>query len=334
MPTQPAGPAPDLTSADASGTGRITEDLTFRIRPSADPAAEWVLSAQLLIPEGGADIVQVLLPGLTYDRRYWQVPGDYDYGDHMVRAGHAVLLLDRVGTGASSRPPAEQLHADSHVETIHHVIQQLRSGTPDGHSFSKIVSVGHSYGSGIAIMEASAHADIDALVVTGMLHTTAPLYDEVINFFHPGSEDPVLDDSTLPQWYMTQRPGLRARMLEHADGIDAQLSVHNEKIKATATLGEGESLPQTYLPEHSRAVKVPVLLVVGEHDALFSSEDVGFAATSGAVHAFEESFYAAESELEAHVVPCTGHSLNVHRNAPDSYAIVREWVDRKLSGSV
>ncbi|AZM45808.1 hypothetical protein DMB38_08160 [Streptomyces sp. WAC 06738] len=332
MSTQSTDKAPDMTSGEGSETGHITEDLTFRIRTSADPENEWELSAQLVIPEGGADTVQVLLPGLTYDRRYWQVPGEYDYCDHMLRAGYAVLLLDRVGTGASSRPPATQLHADSHVETIHHVIQQLRSGTPAGHSFGKIVSVGHSYGAGIAIMEAAAHADIDALVVTGMLHTTSPLYDEVINFFHPGSQDPVLNDASLPQWYMTQRPGLRARMLEHADGMDPELSAHNEKIKSTATIGEGESLPKTYLPEHSRAVKVPVLLVVGEHDALFSSADVDFAATGEAVLAFEADFYAAESELEAHVIPGAGHSLNVHRNATDSYAIVRDWVDRKLSG--
>ncbi|MGW6704461.1 alpha/beta hydrolase [Streptomyces sp. NPDC054956] len=325
----PAVPAPAESPAD----GRVREDLTFRVRPAASPETEWQLRGELLIPEQGADTVQVLLPGLTYDRRYWTVPGEYDYAAHMLAAGYAVLLLDRLGTGASSRPSALDVTVDSNVETIHHVIQELRSGTPAGHSFAKVVTVGHSFGSGLAIVEAARHADVDALVVTGMLHTTAPLYDEVINFFHPGAEDPVIADPDLPQWYMTQRPGLRARMLEHAEGIDPELSAHDELIKATATLGEGESLPQTYLPEYSLAVKVPVLLVVGEHDALFSSADVGFAADSEAVHAFEEGFYGPEAELETHVVPATGHSLNVHRSAPEAYALTARWLHRKLSAS-
>lgn len=315
-------------------TDVTAEDLVFSVRPAAEPDTEWLIHGRLLIPEQGARTVQVLLAGLTYDRRYWTVPGSYDYSAHMLRAGHAVLLLDRLGTGASSRPEAERVDVDSNVEVIHHVVQQLRSGTPDGHSFDTVVSVGHSFGSGLAIVEAARHADVDALVVTGMLHTTAPLYDEVITFFHPASQDPVIADPALPKWYMTQRPGLRSRMLEHADGIDPELSRFNEEIKATATLGEGESLPQTYLPEYSRAVKVPVLLVVGEHDALFSSADVGFAARSEAVHDFEKDFYAPEAELETHVIAGTGHSLNLHRTAPDWYAIAEHWLDRKLTGSV
>ncbi|MER7758940.1 alpha/beta hydrolase [Streptomyces sp. NPDC097619] len=332
MTTTPVHPA-DLDPAGAEDDGRIREDLTFRVRPASAPDTEWQIRGELLVPAQGADTVQVLLPGLTYDRRYWTVPGRYDYAGHMLRAGYAVLLIDRLGTGASSRPAATDVTVDSNVETIHHVIQELRSGTPGGHSFDKVVSVGHSFGSGLAIVEAARHADVDALVVTGMLHTMAPLYDEVINFFHPGSEDPVISDPDLPQWYMTQRPGLRARMLEHAEGIDPELSAHNELIKATATLGEGESLPQTYLAEYSQAVKVPVLLVVGEHDALFSSADVAFAADSESVHAFEQSFYAPEAELETHVIAGTGHSLTVHRTAPESYALTERWLNRKLSAS-
>ena len=181
----------------------------------------------------------------------------------------------------------------------------------------------------MAIVEAAQHADVDALIITGMLHTTAPLYDEVINFFHEASEDPVLAHLGTPEQYATQRPGLRARMLEFGPGMDPEMSTYNEQIKQTATIGEGESLPQTYLPEYSRVIKVPVLLVVGEHDALFSSKDVAFAAESSAVHAFEQHFYAPEAELEAHVVLGTGHSLNIHHTAPEWYALAGNWLDRK-----
>jgi pimeloyl-ACP methyl ester carboxylesterase len=220
------------------------------------------------------------------------------------------------------------------VESIHQAIAMLRSGTPAGHRFSRVVTVGHSYGSGIALVEAARHADVDGMVITGMLHTTTEFYekvDKVHDFFHRASQDPLLADIGAPAEYLTQRPGRRARMLEFAGGIDPELSTYNEQIKSTATWGEGNSLPETYRPEHSRAVKVPVLVVVGEHDALFSSSDVGFAAQSEAVHTFEREYYAPEAELETHVVPGVGHSLNVHRGTVEFYDVARDWFDRRFA---
>jgi pimeloyl-ACP methyl ester carboxylesterase len=312
--------------------GRAAEDLDVRIRPSLDPTVGWMVRAELLVPAGGAATVQVLLPGLTYDRRYWQVPGEYDYVEFMLRAGYAVLALDRLGTGQSSRPPAHQVTVDSNVEVIHRVIQKLRHGTPSGHSFDQVVTVGHAFGSGLAIVEASRHTDVDAVVLTGMLHTTVPTYEEMTDPFHAAAEDPILGDPDMPERYMTQKPGLRARMFEHAAGIDRQLSAYHELIKSTATIGEGETLPQTYLREHSVGVQCAVLLVVGEHDALLRGKDVEYPADSRSVQRFEQDFYAPEAELETHVIADTGHSLNLHRNARAGYQLTREWLDRRLGG--
>ncbi|MEN3304638.1 MAG: hypothetical protein V7603_840 [Micromonosporaceae bacterium] len=314
---------------ETTGVGRIAEDLAVRIRPSLDPTVEWVIRAELLVPAGGAAAVQVLLPGLAYDRRYWRVPGEYDYVEFMLRQGYAVLALDRLGTGQSSRPPAHQVTVDSNVEVIHRVIQELRRGTPGGHSFDQVVTVGHAFGSGLAIVEAARHADVDALVLTGMLHARAPAYEEVIGQFHPAAHDPILGDPDMPEWYLTQKPGLRARMFEYAGGIDRRLSAHHELIKSTATIGEGKSLPQTYLREYSAAVLRPVLLVVGEHDALLRGEGVKLAADARSVRCFERGFYAPGAELAAHVIAGTGHSLNLHRSAREGYQLVREWLDRR-----
>jgi pimeloyl-ACP methyl ester carboxylesterase len=297
------------------------------------PAA-WRVHGDLSLPAGPPPrTVQLLVPGLTYDRRYWRLPGIYDYARHMVRAGYAVLALDRIGTGQSSRPPAAEVTVDSNVAVLHQVVQALRGGIA-GHSFERVVVVGHSFGAGLAIIEAACHRDVDAIVVSGMLHTTTPLYDKVIGFFHPAAEDEVLaplaPPEGYPQWYMTQRPGARRQMLESAEEIDPEMSRHNERIKSTATIGEGQTLPQTYLPEHSRAVKVPVLLVVGERDALFSGEAVAFARDAASVHRFEQGFFSPEAHLETHVIPRAGHALNLHRSAPQWFAIAQAWVDRRV----
>ncbi|MEK8108284.1 hypothetical protein NKG94_31440 [Micromonospora sp. M12] len=149
------------------------------------------------------------------------------------------------GHRSSSRPPAGQVTVDSNVDVIHHVIQELRRGTPGGHAFDQVVTVGHAFGSGLAVVEAARHADVDALVLTSMLHTVTPTYREMIGPCHSAAQDPVIGDPNLPEWYLTQRPGLRARLFEYAGGIDRRLSAHDELIKSTATLGEGQSLSES-----------------------------------------------------------------------------------------
>ena len=94
----------------------------------------------------------------------------------------------------------------------------------------------------------------------------------------------------------------------------------------TATSGEGLSLPETYKPEYSRSVKVPCLNVVGQYDALFAGEKVKFCADSASVHEFESAFYAPDARLETHVIPLSGHSLNLHRNAVEWFEIARQWI--------
>jgi pimeloyl-ACP methyl ester carboxylesterase len=303
----------------------------FRIRLAEGLPARWEVAGYLYLPQGEpSSTIQVLVPGMTYDHRYWTVPGKYDYTRHMVSAGYAVLALDRIGTGESSRPPAAEVTADAHAYVLHQVIQALRAGHDGVPAFSTVIAVGHSYGSGVAIVEAAKYADIDGLIVSGMLHVTSGLHAEARSFFHHAADDPVLGQLGVdwPEFYMTQRPGLRARMLEHSADMDAEISRYNEAIKSTATIGEGDTLQQTYDARYSRAVTVPVLIVAGEHDALFAGEGVHVVPESAAVREFEKDFYAPGADLEVHMIPRAGHSLNVHESATAWFAIALAWAER------
>lgn len=330
MKDVPGVKSPPAFVADAPDIPPVCRPVTFPMSGATGQAADWTVSGDLYIPQGGTpDTIQVLLAGLTYDRRYWTVPGANNYAQHMAGAGYAVLAFDRIGTGLSSRPPADQVTLDNHVAVLHEMIGMLRAGEIGGMTFSRVVTVGHSFGSGIGIVEAARHNDVDALIVSGMLHDTSPLYEEVINFFHPASEDPVLGPTAPPKWpdwYMTQKPGYRAKMLEYAGNIETRLSEYNELIKSTATIGEGLSLPETYKPEYTKNIKVPTLNVVGQYDALFSGPNVKFCADSASVQEYEAPFYSAEARLETHVIPLSGHSLNLHRNAVEWFEIARQWI--------
>ncbi|HEU4349477.1 MAG TPA: alpha/beta fold hydrolase [Actinoplanes sp.] len=325
MTAQPTAPA----TATADPT---SEAVTIPVALADGGPVEHEVHAELFRPDGPLPrTVQLLVPGFTYDHRYWTVPGPYHYAAAMVRAGWAVLALDRIGTGASSRPPAREVTADSNTAVLHQVVQALRTGAAGLPAFERVVTVGHSYGAGIVLMEAARHHDVAGAVVTGMLHTQAPLHARARQMFHQAADDPQLGSGDYPVDYATHLPGKRATLLEAPGGVDPDVSAYNERIKSTATIGEGDTLAQTYDPALSRAVDVPTLVVVGEKDQLFSAGEDGRPEIEPALDR-ERACFAPAAELEIAVVAGSGHALTIHRTASDFFEVVREWADRRLGG--
>lgn len=324
-PTAEATP-PVAPPADDPGGRPVT--LPVALRP--DGPADWEVYAELFLPAAGTPpVVQVLVPGFTYDHRYWTVPGRYNYTTAMVEAGYAVLALDRIGTGRSARPPSAEVTADSNAHVLHQVVQALRTGR-FGPAFDTVIAVGHSYGSGVVLVEDAAHHDLDGLVLTGMLHTTAPLHAKAIDLFHQASEDPLLAGrADWPENYATHKPGFRSRLLEAPGRVEPEISAYNEAIKGTATLGEGMTLAATYAPELSRAVTVPTLVVVGELDQLFSGD--GTDTGADVVLDRERACYSEAARLEIAVVPDTGHALTIHPSAPEFFRLVADWAGRAVA---
>lgn len=324
-------PPPDSASAPPPADDPGGTPVTLPVALAEGGPVEHEVYAELFLPDGDVPTaVQVLVPGFTYDHRYFTVPGSYNYTTAMTKAGWAVLALDRIGTGKSSRPPSADVTASSNAHVLHQVVQALRAGT-FGHEFATVVAVGHSYGSGVVLVEDAAHHDLDGLVLTGMLHTTAPLHAKAIDLFHQASEDELLKDrADWPENYATHKPGNRSRLLEAPGKVEAPISAYNEAIKGTATLGEGMTLTETYAPELSRAVKVPTLIVVGALDQLFSG---GEDTDTETVLARERACYGEAAQLEIVVVPDTGHALTIHPSAPEYYAATVEWAARMVPGA-
>src|SRR5690606_16045109 len=99
-------------------------------------------------PAGRPRGVQVLVPGATYDHRYFDLRrgGVDSQARRAARQGWLVIALDRVGTGESSKPPAASVTTAVHVASIDRFVDRvdaLYRGLP-------IVLVGHSYGSVVA----------------------------------------------------------------------------------------------------------------------------------------------------------------------------------------
>ena len=99
--------------------------------------------------------MQLLVHGITYDHRYWNIAdpqnpdGDrYSWVAAAAEASYATAAIDRIGNGNSSHPPSLAVNIDSNATAVHRVIQALRAGkvaAPDGAAaFEKVVLVGHS----------------------------------------------------------------------------------------------------------------------------------------------------------------------------------------------
>ncbi len=113
--------------------------------------------------------LQVLTHGGTLDHTYWDIAPGYSYVDAAAAAGYATLAYDRLGTGLSTHPdPLQIVQLPLQIEILHILVQQTRSGAIGGHSFTKVVGVGHSLGSALTQGAAAKYPkDFDALILQG-----------------------------------------------------------------------------------------------------------------------------------------------------------------------
>ncbi|HLZ55695.1 MAG TPA: alpha/beta fold hydrolase [Ktedonosporobacter sp.] len=152
-----SGPA-----AASDTTSSCTQSLIPVTLSALDPTvyhvATWLCSQGHL----AGKTVQVLVHGSTYDHTYWDFPSlspTDSYVKQITSAGYVTLNLDRIGTGLSDHPPALHVTLVSNAYVLHQIIQSLRNGSVNGVSFSKIILVGHSFGSTVVITEASQYGD-------------------------------------------------------------------------------------------------------------------------------------------------------------------------------
>jgi pimeloyl-ACP methyl ester carboxylesterase len=266
-----------------------------------------------------AGTVEVLLSGVTYDRAYWELPpgpGLPSYTQYAVDHGATVLVLDRIGTGASDRPPATEVSLDANVQTLHEVIQDLRNGRLTGHPVNRILVVGHSFGASVGVAESVRYSDVNGLVLTAFLHGVGPRILEFGASLIPAAEDPIVGLTRPPSGYLTTRPGSRSDLLyDHRDSL-ATVRIADELLKSTTTTAEMADIAVVQSdPSITQAIRVPVLLVLGEHDALLCGGQID-CSSAATVTSYEAQFYSAPAALTTFVLPQAGHSINLHLNAP------------------
>jgi pimeloyl-ACP methyl ester carboxylesterase len=287
------------------------------------------MAGTLCVPSGGANTVQVLVPGGLYNRSYWDIQlyqQSRSFRLAMNRAGYATLAVDRLGTGQSSKPPSALLTVLAQANAVHQVVGTLRP------RFDKVIIGGHSLGSAIAVVEAATYRDVDGVLVTGMGHRLNTLgLLPIFATFVPAALDPAFRHSGIDPGYLTTMPGTRFNSLHRPGPYDAAVAAADESTKDVVAPGEllDGALLGTVLP-YTRLVDVPVLTMMASGDPTFCGLLATDCGSSAALARSEQPFYAPEARLSTYVVNGYGHSFNYAPSAPDHHAAVVRWADRMV----
>ncbi|HWW77926.1 MAG TPA: alpha/beta fold hydrolase [Pyrinomonadaceae bacterium] len=302
--------------ADETPNDIKVERLTFPVTLADGSAAEIVGN---LYYKGSFQNRTLLLAihGANYNKKYWDVPvingHEYSFARYMAERKYAVLAIDQLGAGESTKPAdGDSVTLDLTASAIHQVIAQLRSGSNGvGEAFEKVVTVSHSLGSINAVYEQGTYHDADAVITTGMGHVPhqLPVPQELLDF--------------LSQFEYFAVPGeLRPVMFYYAPGADPdviQYDVNN--LSDNLARGQLTTGILTSFAFDNAALRVgqvtgPVLVQLGEFDGLFPASLAGG----------EAAYFTGASGVTVQALPGVGHDFNTHFRNHEGWRQMDEWL--------
>lgn len=275
-----------------------------------------------------SDVVLVLVPGATYGGVYWDFPFDpemYSFRAAMNRAGIATMVVDRLGTGKSSRPASELVTTTAQVRAVHNVVQALRRGAVGGRSYRKVLLGGHSLGSIIAMVESGTFGDADGTLLTGYTHVVDTEFAKNLatHGLYPAAEDPKFSGEGLDPGWLTTRPGTRAAAFYSASTANPQVVAADEGTKDLVSTAEAaDAITLATGSSFSAAIEDPVMIATGRNDRIFRVPT-----SNAALEAQERAFFNPQAQLRAAVMPEVGHSNALATTAREFQQAVIDWVN-------
>lgn len=305
--------------------------------PITIPTPHQIMHGQFCTPAGRVPTtVQLLIPGGSYNRLYWDFPYQperYSYQRDMASRGYATFAVDRLGTGQSTRPPSVELLDRVEAESIHQVVGHLRAGRVSGARFERVILVGHSLGSAIAIVEAATHHDVDGVILTGTTHliSAQAAVEAFTLYLHPVTLDPQLRHKGGDPGYITTRPGAREPLYYAASNADPRVIATDEATKdQVALVGVGTATVLGHLGPESRNITVPVLLAVGERDVGFCGFLGRNCSSAETLRKGEALYFAPAAHLSTYVLRGSGHVMALHKNTDEYREATRAWLRAKF----
>ena len=284
--------------AAARGRGVVSRAVTFSVQnlnrsrlACATDGATYPIKGHLIGPSSAlasrkkrqrGRAATLYLHGLGFGEWFWHftaVPG-YDYATAQAKRGHTSVVIDRLGYDSSGHPPGKQVCLGGHADIAHQIVQELRSGSyvvdaGKAVKFKRLALVGHSAGAEMADIEAYSFRDVGALVVASFSYSNLPRAQLALG--------PARD--TCLAGGEPAEPGLPSGYAFYGQpaASDFQSIMFHDatpQVLAAATTlrnrdpcGDTESIIRALLQQEAnlKRIKVPVLVICGTADALYSS---------------------------------------------------------------
>ena len=280
--------------------------------------------------------LQILMHGSTYTKEYWDrgswgtASPKYSWTLAMNHAGYATLAVDKLGNGASSHPdPVYDVQLPLQMETMHSLITQIKTpGLSPIPTHSSYIFVGHSSGSILAAALAQTHpTDIDALILTGYPAGGANNKGGIPSYHYLPAAYNTRFPTTLNYGYLLMNSEVnRTSAFYYAGHYDPQIPHLDFLTEGAQPLGEGFNLGPATQP----AFRGKVLVVTGTKDPAICGfipvEECKYNTTR--VVGVDKEF-ANNGGFDFYMPP-TGHDLNWHYSAPETYGVVVEKLGRLI----
>jgi pimeloyl-ACP methyl ester carboxylesterase len=313
--------APSATAAEirSEPVSFPVENVNRSALPCPSDGRAVTLRGRIVRPAAGRPRTAVLfLHEFSFGRFFWDfsaVPG-YDLAARLARAGHAAVVVDRLGYDASDRPPGLDTCLGAHADMARQVVGALRR------DFGTVVLAGHSVGGAIAELAAHSFDDLGIAGIVSFAWADQGFSDRTVQqSFDQGSRcltggEPSEDGGPGGYAFYGQTEQ------EFRDNVFA--SAEPAVVAAATALrnrdpcGDAGSLTQAGIVNGRRLerIEVPVLLLFGDRDATFQpgTGERQAAAFSGSPDVTLRTFAGA------------GHALTLERQAPAVGSALEGWL--------
>ena len=287
-----------------------SENLTLDVSEAAGLGEPTRIAATLHQPgdgNRGAAHLLFAIHGGGYTREYWN-PGfadeSYSFARYFTDRGHAVLAIDMLGMGQSSRPEPEDRLSREAIAAAH--AEALRQVAQDWNGQKSVTGLGHSMGGMMIIEQAAHHQGMDRVAVLGWANEPMVLGD---------TDVASLQTQIIPSGYLST-PREKMRKLFYADDVPMEIIEKDEARGSTspATLGR-DALTPGIVHTASAKIEVPVLVVQSVVDTSPEPEK-------------ETAYFSASARVDLDILQGAAHCQNFASSRMQHWAQIEEWIER------
>lgn len=283
--------------------------------------------------------LQILLHGSAgYTKEYWNRGSwgngstKYSWTQAMNRAGYSTLVVDKLGNGESSHPdPLYDVQLPLQMETVYSLIQQIKTGKAQDIPAplkGALTYVGHSSGCLLGAALAQTHPSaVDAVILTGYPAAKSnnkggtPSY----HYLPAALSRPNQFPKNLSYGHLRMNSEVnRTSAFYYPGHYDHRIAHLDYETQGAQPIGEGFDLG----PPTQPAFKGKVLVVTGTKDpAICGFIPVNDCKFNKSILTAVSDDFSANTGFDWYAPP-SGHALNWHYSAPDTYqAVVKKLGD-------